>query len=241
MQFKEVYEIQFFLFLLILLFITSCRRNQPSEFYVINGEIKNYNGKIYLTQTVDTIYYSNKFRKDSAIAVNGKFEFRISKKNSIPFPFYLNIDNTRTSWFILEPKDQQIIIDSLYHGAKPIIICENSIIPREKLILEERNKPVFEEFKLELNKIRNANFPKDSIETHMIAIRKKMSNRAILILKDFTKEYPNSYVAFWKIVIIQMYNGFSEELESAYKNLSSSIKQTEAANIFYVKDAIFLN
>jgi len=137
--------------------------------------------------------------------------------------------------FILEQQDQLLVIDSLYHGVKPKIICNNSTISDEDLIFEKRRKPLLEEFMLEFNKMNNVDFPKDSIETFANAARKKLTDKTNLILTEFTKNYPNSYVGFWQLVMNQMYNGYNEENENAYNNLSEKIKQTKVARIFEEK------
>ena len=223
------------LFAICIVVLISCTKTESQNHYIINGNIENYNGKIYLTHAVDTAYYFNTFRKDNATVIDGKFKFRLSKRNNIPLPFYLQTDKLRTSMFILEDQDQHIVIDSLYHNVKPKIICKNSTIPDEDLIFEKRRRPLLEEFRLEFNKMKNAEFPKDSIETFAIATRKKLTDKTNLILTEFTKNYPNSYVGFWQLVLSQMYNGYNEENEKAYNNLSEKIKQTKVARIFEEK------
>lgn len=220
------------LFVLCLTVLISCKKSESLEYYVIKGQIENYNGSIYLTKAVDSIYYFNNFIKDSATVKDGKFEFRLSKNIVTPLPFYIETDETRTYHFLLEPKNQQIIIDSLYYNVSPKIICENSAIPNEELILEKRKKPALEKFKSEFKKIKNTDFPKDSIEKLAIKARENFTLKSNIILTDFTKDYPDSYVAFWDIALVQMYNGYNKELENAYNNLSPSIKQTKAAKLF---------
>ncbi|MCF6181073.1 TlpA disulfide reductase family protein [Lutibacter sp.] len=229
-KFKKTFIFYFILFLFIS-FLASCKKTESKD-YRIKGEIKNYNGTVYLIKAIDAIYYFNNFIKDSTIAVDGKFEFRLSKKNNIPLPFYIETAQTRTGQFILEPKNQQLLIDSLYFNVKPIIISENSTIQNEEVILGEKLKPFLNEFKIEFKKIRGNDLPKDSIEKFSIALRKSLTKHNYKTLIDFTKEFPNSYVAFWKILISQMYNGYNEELEKAYNNLSNTIKQTKEAKIF---------
>lgn len=218
-----------FLFTILL----SCQKTKPLNFYIIDGKIKNYNGKIYLTKVVTSEYYpDNLFDKDSTNVVDGKFEFRLSKKYNIPFPFYLRTEETRTSRFILEPKDQQIIIDSLYFNVLPKIIRKNSTINEEKQKLIEKEKPFLETFKKEIKKIRSPSFPKDSIPKFSIAARKKLSVERNLVVLNFVKEYPNSYFSFWELVISQTYNGYSKELENSYGYISNSIKKNNVSKIF---------
>ena len=224
----------FLLFICLIAFL-SCKNSEPSKYYIIDGKINNYNGKIYLTNAVDSKYYPDNFIKDSAIALDGKFKFKLSKKFNIPFPFHLETDKTRTNRFILEPKDQLIIIDSLYFNTIPKIESENSTINLENKILKERMSPFLLTFKAKFDEFKKPDFPKDSIEKFAIAAREKLTYDTNLILENFSKEYPYSYVAFWEIIVRQMYNGYQKELESAYNNLSNNLRQTAAGKEFESK------
>ncbi len=212
--------------------MVSCKEVKQNNYYSIKGKIENFKGTIYLKKAIDGNYYLNNVIKDSAIVKDGKFEFRISKKNSIPLPFYIETDKTKTFRFLLEPEDQQIIIDSLYYNVSPKIIYENSTILNEELILKERRTLTLQEFKAEYEKIEEPNFPKDSIEKFAFNARKKLNKQSYLTLTNFIKDYPNSYVGFWEIAISTSYNGYNEELENAYNNLSVKIKQSEVAKVF---------
>lgn len=218
------------IFLIILMI--SCKEATPKDYYSIKGKIKNFNGTIYLIKAVDNKYYFDNFIKDSAIVINGKFEFRLSNKINYPLPFYIETDKTRSFRFLLEPKDQQIIIDSLYYNFSPKIICKNSTVPAESLLLEKRDSIALEEFKTEFKKIQISNFPKDSIEKFAIKAREKLTFKTNLNLTEFARDYPNSFVPFWEIVLKTSYNGYYVELENAFNNLSDSIKQTKVSSIF---------
>ncbi|NJB72224.1 thiol-disulfide isomerase/thioredoxin [Saonia flava] len=218
--------------LLLIFIIISCKKVKPKEYYSIKGKIENFNGNIYLTKALfDDEYYFDNSLKDSVLVSDGKFEFRLSTKNNFPLPFYIETDKTKTSHFILEPKDQQIIIDSLYYNVFPKIICKNSTIQKEQLILKERISIALEKFKTEFKKIKSPDFPKDSIEKSAINAREKLTFESNLILKEFAKDYPNSFVSFWKIAMNIQYNGYNEELENAYNNLSTTIKQSKVSNV----------
>ncbi|MDX1830532.1 MAG: TlpA disulfide reductase family protein [Lutibacter sp.] len=205
--------------------------NQNSEYYRISGKIKNYSGKIYLQRAVKKEYYLGDFIKDSAQVVNGKFEFKFSKKHTFPLPFYIETEKTRTNRFILEPQNQQIIIDSLYFNVNPIIIRKNSKINEEEKILEQKRTPLLLKFKSDWDLMKNVADSKVDFEKYAIEARNKLSNEFNLILSKFSKNHPNSYVAFWEIAHSQMYEGYNKELENAYNNLSSNIKQTDEAKI----------
>jgi thiol-disulfide isomerase/thioredoxin len=223
--------------ILILVIFSFIKKNQSSEPYKITGKIKNYSGKIYLQRAVKKEYYLGNFIKDSAQVVNGKFEFKLTKKNTTPLPFYIETGKMRTNRFILEPQNQQIIIDSLYFNVNPIIIRKKSKINEEEKILEQKRTPLLLKFKLDWDLMKNVADSKVDFEKYAIDARNKLSNKFNLILIKFSKNHPNSYVAFWEIARSQMYNGYNKETENAYNNLSTKIKQTEVAKIF--KDFMF--
>jgi thiol-disulfide isomerase/thioredoxin/uncharacterized membrane protein YcgQ (UPF0703/DUF1980 family) len=216
----------------LILIITGCKNVKEDNYYSITGKIEKFKGTIYLKKAIDSGYYFNDVIKDSAVVTDGNFEFKISKKNAIPLPFYIETDKTRTFRFLLEPENQQIIIDSLYYNVSPKIIYKNSTILNEELILKERRAIALNEFKAEFEKIQSPNFPKDSIEKIAFNAREKLNEQSYLTIINFIKDYPNSYVGFWEIAINTSYNGFNEELENAYNNLSVKIKQSEVAKVF---------
>lgn len=223
---KIIYTIALFLI------ITGCKNVKQDNYYSITGKIEKFKGTIYLKKAIDSGYYFNDVIKDSAVVTDGNFEFKISKKNAIPLPFYIETDKTRTFRFLLEPENQQIIIDSLYYNVSPKIIYKNSTILNEELILKERRALALNEFKAEFEKIQSPNFSKDSIEKFAFNARKKLNEQSYLTITNFIKDYPNSYVGFWEIAISISYNGYNEELENAYNNLSDKIKQSEVAKVF---------
>lgn len=222
----------FFTCILLVMFFPSCKTFSPKEYYIIDGAIKNYIGKIYLLKAVDSKFYFDNFNADSSIVSNGKFEFKLSKKNDFPLPFYIMAENDlRTYRFILEPKNQKLIIDSLYFNVTPKIICENSTIVYEEQILEERTKPLLEKFMLEYKKITSSSYSNEMIEKLVMSKREKLTKETDSIFVDFVKEHSNSYFSLWETIIKHSYNGNTKEMEKAYNNLSSTIKETKVARL----------
>jgi hypothetical protein len=223
---------------IVLLFITgltvlmSCNKPQTPEFYLINGEIENFEGEIYLIRTTDTIYYLNNFRQDTATVRDGKFEFRLSTKCKTPLPFRIRTENSMTASFILEPQNQSIKIDSINSSTRPRILTENSIINSEYLILDERRRFSKEEIESTFKRIYSSNYSNDSIEKLAFIARGKYNEQTLSILKDFSKDYTESFVSFWFLVSLQFSLGNHIEIENAYENLSPNIKNTEVGKIF---------
>ena len=153
-----------FLLIIGLAFLISCNKNESPEFYIINGEIKNFEGKIYLIPAVDTLYYSNNFREDTATVVDGKFKFRLSTKFETPLPFRIRTDNSITNQFIMESKDQLIEIEEMSPMIKPSISCENSTVHSEDVSLAERRQASREELGIAMNSLNNSKFSNDSIQ-----------------------------------------------------------------------------
>ncbi len=218
-----------------LALLMSCNKVESSEFYVINGEIKNFEGEIYLIPAEDTIYYSNNFRRDTATVRDGKFKFRLSTKCKTPLPFRIRTENSITASFILEPQNQSIKIDSINSSTRPRILSENSVINSEYLILDERRRPSKEEKDSTFKKMYSSNYSNDSIQKIAFIARGKYDEQTLSILKDFSKDYPESYVSFWFLVSLQFNMGYNIEIENAYAYLSPNIKNTEVGKIFEKK------
>ena len=223
------------LFIIGLTVLMSYNEIQSPEFYVINGEIENFEGEIYLSPAIDTLYYSINFREDTATVVDGKFKFRLSKKCKTPLPFRIRTANSITNQFILEPQNQLIRIDEMSPIIKPNIFCENSTIHSEDVILAERRKSSREEINSTMKRIYDSNYSNDSIQKLRVIALDKYKEKTLLILTDFSEDYPESYVSFWYLAMSQMYDGYSIKLENAYENLSPNIKNSEVGKIFEEK------
>lgn len=215
--------------------LISCNKIESPEFYVINGEIKNFEGEIYLIPAVDTLYYSNNFREDTATVVDGKFKFRLSTKFETPLPFRIRTDNSITNQFIMESKDQLIKIEEMSPMIKPSISCENSTVHSEDVTLAERRQPSREELGIAMNSLNNSKFSNDSIQKLSYTAQEKFKEKTLLIIKEFSKEYPKSYVSFWYLAMSQMYYGYDIEIENAYENLSPEIRNSDVAKLFEQK------
>lgn len=222
----------FFSSILLVVFFSSCKNCSPKDYHIIDGTIKNYIGKVYLVKAVDSKFYFNNFKMDSSIVSNGKFEFKLSKKNDFPLPFYIMAENDlRTYRFILEPKNQKMIIDSLYFNVTPKIICENSTIVYEEQILEENTRPLLKKFMLEYKKITSSNYSDEMIEKLVMSLREKLTQETDSIFVDFVKEHSNSYFSLWEMIISLSYNGYTKGVEKGFNNLSSTIKETKVAKL----------
>lgn len=208
---------------------------QPPEFYVIKGEIKNYEGEIYLSRAVDTLYYSNHFREDTAAVVDGKFNFRLSTKCKTPLPFRIRTTSSMTNQFVLEPQNQRITIDEMSPIIKPVIFCENSTLHSEDVILAERRISSREGLNTAMKNIYNSNYSTDSIQKLLVSAQDKYKEKTLLILEGFSEDYPKSYVSFWYLAMSQMYYGYDINIENAYKNLSPNIKESDVGKIFEQK------
>ena len=224
-----------FLLIIGLAFLISCNKNESPEFYIINGEIKNFEGKIYLIPAVDTLYYSNNFREDTATVVDGKFKFRLSTKFETPLPFRIRTDNSITNQFIMESKDQLIEIEEMSPMIKPSISCENSTVHSEDVSLAERRQASREELGIAMNSLNNSKFSNDSIQKLSDIAQEKFKENTLLIIKEFSKEYPKSYVSFWYLAMSEMIYGYDIAIENAYENLSPKIKKSNVAKLFEQK------
>jgi len=223
------------LFVIGLAALTACKKSESPEFYVIDGQIKNYAGDIYLSPAIDTLYYSNNFREDTATVVDGKFKFRLSTKFKTPLPFRIITDNSITNQFIMESQDQKVIIDEMSPIIKPNIIYENSTIHKEDIVLAERRKPSREALNSVMTRLYNSNYSNDSIQKLSDVAQAKFKEETLLTIKEFSKDYPKSFVSFWYLAMSQMYYGYDITIENAYENLSPNIQNSEVGKIFEEK------
>jgi len=222
-------------FLIVLTVLISCKKGESPDFYVIDGEIKNYEGPIYLTRAIDTLYYSNNFREDTSRVVDGKFKFRLSTKFKTPLPFRIRTDSSITNQFIMEVQDQKVIIGDMSPIIKPILICENSTIHKEDIILAETRKPSREALNSALSGLYNSNYSNDSIQKLSDVAQANFKEETLSIIKEFSNEYPKSYVSFWYLAMSQMFYGYDIVIENAYDNLSPEIKNSNVAKLFEQK------
>lgn len=216
-----------------LLALISCNKSVSPEFYVIQGEFKDFEGKIYLSTAVDTLYYSNNFKRDSATVVDGKFEFKINPKFKTPLPFHIYSHNGRSPVFFLQPKDDKVVVS--YVDGRLIATCKKSLITDEQEILYSRMKSSGEELAVAMNKIYNSNYSNDSIQKYSEIAQSKFKKNSLSTIKEFSEEYPKSFVSFWYLAMSQMFYGYEAVLESSYENLSPEIKNSDVAKLFEEK------
>ena len=218
-----------------LTFLISCSKNESSEFYVIKGEIESFEGEIFLSPGIDTLYYSNIFREDTAKVVDGKFKFKLSKKFETPLPFVIRSSNSIISKFILEPQNQEIRLDSIDFGKRPTIVGENQLVSDQQSILSERMKSSQLELGASMKEIYSSNYSNDSILKLADIAQDKFKKSAFLTISEFSKEYPDSYVSFWYLAQSEMIYGYDIAIENAYENLSPKIKKSNVAKLFEQK------
>ena len=138
-----------------------------------------------------------------------------------------------SSAFVLEPKNHKIIIDDINGRLK--IVNENSILNDQQKIISGRMKSSREALNSAMKNMYNSNFSNDSIQKLSAIAQGKFKEETLLIIAEFSKDYPKSYVSFWYIAMGQMYYGYDIALENAYENLSGEIKKSDVAILFEQK------
>jgi len=225
-----------FLLLIVLAVLISCNKKESSEFYIIKGEIENFEGDIFLSPGIDTLYYSNNFREDTATVVDGKFKFKLSTKIETPLPFAIRSSNSIfTMFFLLEPQNQEIIFDSIDFGKYPTIVGEYQLLYDEQDLLIERMRSSKEKLASSMNEIYSSNYSNDSILKLVDIAKNKFKKSSLFSISEFSKDYPDSYVSFWYLALSQMIYGYDIEIENAYNNLSQKIKNSDVAKLFEQK------
>lgn len=219
--------------LFVVSFLLLISWNQDSsDFYIIEGQFNGYEGDIYLMRALHSDYYLDEFEEEEATVSNGRFQFRISKNIKNPLPFFIRTGNAMSSGFILESKDQELILTEVNRMTKPRIVCENSTVHNEDLLLFERRKSSIDSITSSIDRIHSSGFSNDSIQKLTDIERAKYSERTELIIKTFASDYPTSYVSFWYLVFSIEHEGYSSVIEEAYQNLSPEIRESEVAGVF---------
>ena len=219
-----------FIIAVLLLFVSW--NQDSSEFYIIDGQFEGYEGDIFLIRALHSDYYLNNFVEDSATVSDGKFQFRISKNNNNPLPFFIRSGNSMSSGFVMETKDQELIIKEINRMTKPSIDCDNSTLHSEDLLLYEKRKSSIGEITSSIDRIHSSGVSSDSIQKLTDIERAKYSEKTELIIKDFARDYPASYVSFWYLVMSVEHEGYSPAIEEAYQNLAPEIRESEVAKVF---------
>lgn len=216
-----------------MIILSGCTKKNRT-FFVINGEIENFTGTLYISNILDSKYYNNCIIKDSVFVKDGRFEFKISNKNqiAIPYRFYIG-DNYRTKSFILEPIDQFVKINENeieFH-------FPNNNIPKsqkEFKFLDSINSKYMNEFRKKSDSIFKLNPDENDIQGLMDEERSKLVLHLDSILLNFTKSNQNSVFAFWEISSRLTGGGYSTLLENSFYNLSDSLKNCNSAKLLKI-------
>jgi thiol-disulfide isomerase/thioredoxin len=181
---------------------------------------------VFLHHAFDKKYYVNKIIKDSSVSENGSFIFILPETQRTPAPYFILLeDGTPSSKFLLRPKDQEIIFDSIKYKMSPRILSD--IIDNEQEIEYKRDIDTkLKDFTKSISIIRKQNIAESEINSKIINNRSLLKNELTFILEKYVEENPDSYYFFWEVVNDITFNGYSKTIEKAFNHFSDSIQGT---------------
>jgi thiol-disulfide isomerase/thioredoxin len=215
-----------YIVILLSIFLSCDNKKTEVKYISLKGSIENYSGKVFLHHAFDKKYYVNKIIKDSSVSENGSFIFILPETQRTPAPYFILLeDGTPSSKFLLRPKDQEIIFDSIKYKMSPRILSD--IIDNEQEIEYKRDIDTkLKDFTKSISIIRKQNIAESEINSKIINNRSLLKNELTFILEKYVEENPDSYYFFWEVVNDITFNGYSKTIEKAFNHFSDSIQGT---------------
>jgi thiol-disulfide isomerase/thioredoxin len=212
-----------------LLFMPFSSAAQQAKLYpfTLSGTINADTGKIKLEIISDTAFYPKQFRQMETRVVNGKFSF----SGYLPYPMGVTLDYSayryNSAVFVIEQGDQSVNcnIDS----SRKIPQITNRVMHE---YVEYQN--AFSEYKRNydlqsqkwhdwLKQYQN-NIPENLKLDYMKQVKAGYATHDSILLKYVTNN-PNSYVAFWNFVNLNVF-GYENIFDPIYASFSDSLKNT---------------
>ncbi|MBX3257383.1 MAG: AhpC/TSA family protein [Chitinophagaceae bacterium] len=227
-------------YFLIVVALLATGISSGQGFYFIKGRINGMDsGKVFLVP-VSKEFEESKNQLDSSEVHNGKFSLSINSRYKEPFAYRLLIVGPRfsneTGVLIIEPKNQEVFVDSISGYVSPIIShstiqdeIRNLYMPFFKslitsgLKLDDKTDELYEKF--------NESPPADSMKKFEL-LRSKLVFEGDSLLVEYCKRKPNSYVALWKLIERFESWGYKSEYLVAFNSLSNKLKNTETGRQF---------
>ena len=200
--------------IILSILLTSCKKEQATDAYVINGVVKNMPDStkilLYLYPNIDAI-------ADSTIVLNEKFQFK--GKLERPRLANLRIIKTRDSRsFWLE---NTIISITGKKGDFNNSMITGSKTQKEAELLLSRKDSIYEEMRL-LGELVN----EDNMDS-LITINDEMEFTAAKINKKFIEEYPNSYESLFRLERETMKKLGPKETAEIFSQLNKELQESD--------------
>lgn len=213
--------------------------SQSIDTFTLKGECEIQSGMVHLG-TIESSYYPSNVDGYDTKLVNGKFVFNAAIK--YPYAFRLFIMRNRnivyvSDLFYVEKGLQTIMVNTSESGGMPMI--NNSTIKELKL----NYTPWFESYNNNIIKYINKKDSVKMIYKNALPLKedceltnelKALSNKNDSLLLLYTKKYPDSYVALWKLVD-KVTNGYKDIYDSIAISFSKKIKKTYTGRVLEEK------
>ncbi len=225
------------IFLLISLF-TNGQIN--SVIHGITKEIKY--GKVYMVGIIPARkYYGNNKIFDSAEIKEGQFTIKRkvydNRISAYRFVFRSTNINSATDFFFSNNHDLVIEIDTINIHCAPLI--KSSKVQNEMRFVYNN---FFREFVKEINyqtqfedslNLNYHNNLPNSLKLKLDSLNREISKKSDLLIFEYAKRNPSSYVTIWKLIERFYELGFKEEYLNAFNLLDEKIKKSIIGNMFH--------
>ncbi len=225
-------------FLAVLQYGANAQLYQTGTFKLA-GKINVESAKILLIPIGDSSYYPEKRGVIEAAVNHGKFSFKGAI--SYPYAFILQAINDSdkliyvSSVFFIDSGMQKINCNIKIAREKPVIV---------NITTEEKNGaynkmyiPIRKEFSNYYRKNDSIYKKYDNkVPVEILSIYSKeyriLNHKQDLILLQYTKEHPDSFVALWELVS-ELNSGYQSIYDSIYSQLSLNLKHTVTGKRLY--------
>ncbi|MFI1773032.1 redoxin domain-containing protein [Thalassobellus citreus] len=228
---KDITRVHYFIKLSFIITIpfffifSSCSKTKKEETgYVINGNIKDYKGMVYLESTIDTLKQSI----DSTAVVNGNFTFK--GKVSEPLMYTLKVSGVKyPKYFILSNDDINVAInkDTIFKseitGAKQHAIY-NSFYKNDFEIIRKMAGPIYA-----ISDSISQSGKKELTDSEKAFMKKKWSDMSAFadsVTNNFILTHKNDVAA--PLLISERYITYSksEKAKTLYNELPKEIQNS---------------
>ncbi len=229
----------FKVFIILCLFNPIFSFSQSIDNFTLKGECDIQSGIVHLG-ALESIYYPFKLDGYDTKLINGKFIFTAPIKYPYAFRLFIMSDGIvvyLSDLFFVEKGLQLIKVNTNESRGMPKI--NNSTIKEFKL----NYTSWFESYNLNISKYINKKDSINKIYNNALPLKEEcelenemkiLSNQNDTLLLLYTKKYPDSYIALWKLVE-KVLNGYKDIYDSIANSFSYKLKKTYTAMVLIEK------
>lgn len=226
-------------FIIVCLIYPVLSYSQSNEPFTLKGECDIQTGLVHLG-TIESSYYPSKGDGYDAKLINGKFIFN----EPIKYPYAFRLFIIRNG--IIVYVSDLFFVEKGFQTIK-VNVHESMNLPEISNSTMEEYKSTFAQwFDSYIQKDNKYSLKRDSIkqiyknklpvdiESSLANEMHQLSNENDIVLLNYTKKHPDSYVALWKLVD-KVINGYKDIYDSIATSFSDKIKKTYTAKVLVEK------